>query len=70
MELILDEWEILLGIVFLDEEDCGGLELPGLLFFAYDDFADRGEAPFPAFHGDGVPRPVGLGFFSRAALRR
>ncbi len=50
------------GVVFLDEEAGGGLELLGILLFVYGDFPDRSEALFFSFHGDGngVPRSAAL----------
>ena len=45
--------KVLLGVVFLDEEAGGGLELLCVRIFVYDDLTDRGETPLLPFRGDG-----------------
>jgi hypothetical protein len=41
--------KILLGVVFLNEEAGGGIELLGIRLFVYGDFPDRSEALFLRF---------------------
>ena len=62
--------QALLGVVFLDEEAGGGLELLGVRLFIYGDFPDRGKALLLAFcgDGDGVPWPLALVFLPEPPL--